>query len=113
MSDLASRECIPCRGGVPKLEGADLARLYDELGGTQSGWAVVDDHHLEREFRFPDFKTALEFTNQLGALAEEQAHHPEIHLAWGSVTVQIWTHKIDGLVEADFIYAAKASQLPR
>lgn len=113
MSDLASRECIPCRGGVPKLEGADLDRLYDELGGEQSGWTVVNDHHLEREFRFPDFKTALEFTNRVGALAEEQAHHPDIHLAWGLVTVQIWTHKIDGLVEADFIFAAKANQLPR
>ncbi|MEZ4650933.1 MAG: 4a-hydroxytetrahydrobiopterin dehydratase [Candidatus Eisenbacteria bacterium] len=113
MSDLASRECIPCQGGVPKLEGADIATLYGELGGEASGWKVVEDHHLEREFRFPDFKTALEFTNRVGALAEEQAHHPDIHLAWGSVTVQIWTHKIDGLVEADFIFAAKANQIPR
>jgi 4a-hydroxytetrahydrobiopterin dehydratase len=70
-------------------------------------WTVVHTHHLEREYKFPDFKTALDFTNKVGAIAEEQGHHPDIYVAWGKVRVTIWTHKIDGLTESDFILAAK------
>ena len=113
MSDLASKRCIPCQGGVPPLTGPELRAMYEQLGGEGSRWALVDEHHLEKEYRFPDFKSALEFTNRVGELAEEQGHHPDIHLAWGSVRVQIWTHKIDGLVEADFIFAAKTEKIPR
>lgn len=112
-AELADKTCIPCRGDVPALAGAELDKLYAELGGTDSGWEVVNGHHLEKEFRFPDFKSALEFTNRLGEVAEEQSHHPDIHLGWGSVRVQIWTHKIDGLVEADFILAAKTDTIPK
>ena len=109
MSDLASKQCIPCMGGIPPLEGEELRELQERLGG---GWEVVDGHHLEKEFEFDDFAQALEFTNRLGELAEEQGHHPDIHLSWGRVKVQIWTHKIDGLHESDFILAAKTDQLP-
>jgi 4a-hydroxytetrahydrobiopterin dehydratase len=70
-------------------------------------WTVVNNHHLEREYKFPDFKAALAFTNKVGAIAEEQGHHPDIYVAWGKVRVTIWTHKIDGLTESDFILAAK------
>ena len=108
MSDLADKTCIPCRGGVPPLEGAELDRLAEELGG---GWQVVDGHHLEKEYRFPDFRQALEFTNRIGELAEEVNHHPNIFLTWGRVKVELWTHKIDGLNEADFVWAAKADRL--
>lgn len=111
--ELADKTCVPCRGGVPPLRGAELTAVYEKLGGTASGWVVVDEHHLEKEFRFPDFKDALAFTNRVGAIAEEQGHHPDILLSWGSVTVRIWTHKIDGLVEADFILAARTEALPR
>ncbi len=108
MSDLASRECIPCRGGVEPLTGEELAGLHGKLG---NGWQVVDGHHLEKTYTFADFVQALDFTNQLGALAEEVEHHPEICLTWGRVRVTIYTHKIDGLNEADFVWAAKADRL--
>jgi 4a-hydroxytetrahydrobiopterin dehydratase len=108
MSRLSSMQCVPCQGGVPPLRGNELERLAEELG---SGWEVVEEHHLEREYEFPDFRQALTFTNRVGELAEEQGHHPDIHLAWGRVRVTIWTHKIDGLTESDFVLAAKAEAL--
>jgi 4a-hydroxytetrahydrobiopterin dehydratase len=72
---------------------------------------VYDEHQLHREFNFPDFKQALEFVNRVGALAEEQGHHPDILLAWGKAEITLWTHKIDGLTESDFIMAAKIDRL--
>jgi 4a-hydroxytetrahydrobiopterin dehydratase len=108
MSELADKVCTPCRGGVPPLEGEELERLAGELGG---GWQVIDGHHLEKEYRFPDFRQALDFTNRIGELAEEVNHHPNIFLTWGRVRVELWTHKIGGLNEADFVWAAKADRL--
>ena len=108
MSDLSSKECIPCKGGVPPLKGREVAELLDRLAG---GWRVVDEHHLEKEYRFKDFRMALAFTSRVGELAEAQRHHPDIHLSWGKVRLTIWTHKIDGLTESDFILAAKADDL--
>jgi 4a-hydroxytetrahydrobiopterin dehydratase len=108
MSELASKTCIPCRGGVPALKGSELEsllRLLDE------GWKVINEHHLEKNYAFPDFKEALAYTNRVGKLAEEQGHHPDIYLAWGKVILTIWTHAIDGLTESDFILAAKADQV--
>ena len=108
MSDLADRDCVPCRGGVPPLTGEELAELSGALGPA---WEIVDGHHLTRTFRFNDFREALAFTNRVGDLAEEQGHHPDLHLAWGRVTVEIWTHAIDGLTESDFVLAAKIDLL--
>ncbi|WP_420447646.1 4a-hydroxytetrahydrobiopterin dehydratase [Candidatus Palauibacter sp.] len=107
---LAQQQCIPCRGGVPPLEGEALEALGHELGAE---WRVVDGHHLEKEYRFPDFVTALGFVNRVGELAEEQNHHPDLFLAWGRAVVRIWTHKIDGLTESDFVFAAKTETLYR
>ena len=107
VSELAAKTCIPCRGGVPPLKGAELKALERQV----PGWNVVEEHHLEKTFRFPDFRSALEFVNRVGNLAEEQGHHPDIFLAWGKVGVKIWTHKIDGLTESDFILAAKIDAL--
>jgi len=107
MSSLASKTCVPCKGGVPALHGAELAALFDQL----PLWKVVNDHHLTRAFTFPDFKQALAFVNQAGAIAEEQGHHPDILLTWGKAEVTIWTHKINGLTESDFILAAKIDAL--
>jgi 4a-hydroxytetrahydrobiopterin dehydratase len=107
-SSLAARRCVPCRGDTPPLRGEALARLLAELGG---GWRAEGEHHLEKEYRFPDFRSALAFTNQLGELAEREAHHPDVHLAWGRVRLQIWTHRIGGLTESDFVLAAKADAL--
>ncbi|MBW3564810.1 MAG: 4a-hydroxytetrahydrobiopterin dehydratase [Acidobacteria bacterium] len=104
MEDLAEKHCIPCRGGVPVLTAEEIAPLLEQL---EAGWTVIDDHHLEKEWVFSDFATALAFTNRAGAIAEEEGHHPDIELGWGRVKVTIWTHKIDGLTESDFILAAK------
>jgi 4a-hydroxytetrahydrobiopterin dehydratase len=104
-SSLAAKTCVPCRGGVPPLAAPETERLLVELG--PNGWRAVDGHHLEKEFRFPDFVQALAFTNRVGAIAEEQGHHPDLFLTWGKVRIQIWTHKIDGLTESDFVLAAK------
>ena len=106
--DLAAKSCIPCRGGVPPLRGAEIDRLRQKLG---AGWEVVREHHLEKEYPFPDFRSALDFTLRLGEVAEAEGHHPDIHLSWGRVKLDIWTHKIDGLTESDFILAAKADTL--
>jgi len=104
---LAQETCVPCRGGVPPLKGDELTALAKELGGD---WQIVDEHHLEKEFTFPDFAQALAFTNRIGAIAEAEGHHPDIYLAWGKVRVTIWTHKAGGLTRADFVLAAKIDQ---
>ena len=108
MAALAEKECVPCKGGVPPLRGAELDRLRHELNPA---WQVIQEHRLEREFKFQDFREALAFTNKVGALAEAQGHHPDIHLAWGKVKITIWTHKINGLTESDFVLAAKIDRL--
>ncbi len=105
--ELASKECVPCRGGIPPLAGDELQTLGQQLG---DGWEVVDAHHLSKEFTFKNFTEALAFVNRVGDVAEEQNHHPDLYLAWGKVRVEIWTHKINGLTESDFIFAAKADQ---
>ncbi len=105
--ELASKECVPCRGGIPPLAGDELQILGRQLG---NGWEVVDAHHLSREFTFKNFTEALAFVNRVGDVAEEQKHHPDLYLAWGKVRVEIWTHKINGLTESDFIFSAKADQ---
>jgi len=106
MPGLADRACVPCRGGVPPLTAEQIAPLLAQL----EGWQVVDRHHLEKRYRLKNFAQALELVNRIGAIAEEQNHHPDIFLAWGRVAVKIWTHKIDGLTESDFIFAAKCDR---
>jgi 4a-hydroxytetrahydrobiopterin dehydratase len=107
MSELATKECVPCRGGIPPLRGADIDKLKQQL----NGWLVVDEHHLTKTYPFEDFASALAFVNRVGAVAEEQGHHPDVFLAWGRVRLEIFTHKVDGLTESDFILAAKADRL--
>jgi 4a-hydroxytetrahydrobiopterin dehydratase len=106
--ELHVKHCVPCRGGVPPLAGEELRALHEQLGG---GWSVVDGHHLHKVFSFADFVTALEFTNRVGELAEAEGHHPDIRLSWGRVEIEIFTHKIDGLTESDFILAARIDRL--
>ena len=93
--NLAQKKCIPCSGGVPALQGEELRKLAAEL----PAWKVIREHHIEREYAFPDFKAALDFVVRVGALAEEEGHHPDLELSWGRVGVRIFTHKIDGLTE--------------
>jgi 4a-hydroxytetrahydrobiopterin dehydratase len=104
---LSEKMCVPCRGGVPPLTADQIRPLAAQV----DSWMVVNNHHVERDFKFPDFSTALEFVNKIGTIAEEQGHHPDIYLAWGKVGVKIWTHKIDGLTESDFILAAKIDRI--
>lgn len=106
--DLKNRDCIPCKGGVPPLAAEQCRELLSKL---DTGWTLVENHHIERLFKFPDFKQALAFTNEVGRIAEEQNHHPDIELGWGRVRVTIFTHKIKGLTESDFIFAAKTDAL--
>ena len=104
---LADKKCVPCRSGVPPIKGRELQGLLKVV----PQWNAVNEHHLTREFKFPDFRTALNFVNQVGELAEQQGHHPNIMLTWGRVEITIWTHKIDGLTESDFIMAAKIDKI--
>ena len=106
MSELASRQCVPCRGGVPPLTADEIRPLLSQL----AGWQVVNEHHLRKEIKFGNFREALAFVNRVGDLAEEQGHHPDICFGWGKVEVTIWTHKINGLTESDFILAAKIDE---
>jgi 4a-hydroxytetrahydrobiopterin dehydratase len=106
MTQLADKKCVPCRGGVPPLTAEQIKPLLREV----SNWEAVNHHHLNRTFKFQDFKKALDFVNRVGEIAEQEDHHPDIYLAWGKVEVTIWTHKIDGLTESDFIFAAKVDQ---
>lgn len=106
--ELAAKRCVPCRGGTEPLRGAPLAALLEALGG---GWRVEAGQRLEKQFRFRDFKGALDFANEIGRLADEQNHHPDLHVAWGRLGVAIWTHVIDGLSESDFVFAAKVDRL--
>ena len=107
MPDLASRVCVPCRGGVPPLKGDEIDRLLAQL----RDWEVVEQHHLKKVYSFANFREAQQFVTRVGDLAEEQGHHPDICFGWGRAEITIWTHKIDGLTESDFILAAKIDKL--
>jgi 4a-hydroxytetrahydrobiopterin dehydratase len=107
MSDLASKTCVPCRGGTPPLQGEEL----DDLRRQVPEWEVIEEHHLRRRFRFKNSREALDFVNRVGELAEEQGHHPDVSFGWGYAEITVFTHKIDGLTESDFIFAAKTNTL--
>ncbi len=103
MSQLAKKQCVPCTGGVPTLSPDQAGPLLAEL----DGWLIETPPRIAKQFKFPDFAKSLAFVNRIGAIAENENHHPDIQLTWGKVGVEIWTHKIGGLTESDFILAAK------
>ena len=107
MSELAERQCVPCRGGVPPMKGDEITEISSQL----PDWQVVNEHHLQRNYRFKDFRESLDFVNRVSELAEEQGHHPDICFGWGKADITIWTHKIDGLTESDFVLAAKIDKV--
>ena len=107
MTDLAERQCVPCRGGVPPLTAEEIQPLAAQI----PGWEVIDGHHLQKSYKFANFRESLDFVNHIGELAEAQGHHPDIFFGWGKANVSIWTHKIDGLTESDFVLAAKIDKL--
>ncbi len=105
---LSEKKCIPCQGGTPPLSPEEVHALLSQV----PKWSVVDNHHITRTLTFPNFVKALDYTNLVGDLAESQGHHPDIYLSWGKVTLTLYTHKINGLTESDFIFAAKCNDLP-
>jgi 4a-hydroxytetrahydrobiopterin dehydratase len=110
MSALADKQCGACKSGEAPMSPDGFSAFTRQL---DAGWAIQENHYLEREFRFPDFKSALRFTNAVGYLAEEQGHHPDIILGWGVVKLKLWTHSVNGLTENDFVMAAKIDRLDR
>jgi len=104
MSNLANRECVPCKGSVPPMTVQEAEGMKS---GVNADWDVIDGHHLARVWTFRDFESALDFVNAAGAICEQQGHHADFEFGWGRVKALIWTHKIDGLTESDFILAAK------
>ena len=110
MTKLTELKCVPVRSGDPSLTQTEIAELQPQI----PNWKIIDVNgipHLEAVFKFKNFVAALEFTNKVGALAEEEDHHPLIITEWGRVTIQLWTHVIKGLHRNDFIMAAKTDQL--
>lgn len=107
MSGLADKDCVPCRGGVPPLPRPEAEALLSRL----DGWTLNAAGHLEKTYEHAGFRRGLEFVKKVGEMCEEQGHHGDIHLAWGRTRLEVWTHKIGGLVEADFVWAAKADRL--
>lgn len=110
MPDLRQASCVPCKGGVPPLTREEIAKLRPQA----PAWDVLEKDgiaRITRAFTFKDFRAALAFTDQVGELAEREQHHPDIHLSWGKVVVETWTHKIKGLHTNDFILAAKTDAL--
>ena len=106
--ELAQKQCAPCRGGIPPLKGDSLQTLFGKL---ENDWKIIDEHHLQKDYAFGSYKKAVRFTNLIANLAESEGHHPELLLSFINVRVSIWTHKIDGMVESDFIFAAKSDQI--
>ena len=108
ITELSEQKCTPCHGGVEPLAEPMLNEYHKQLA---EGWQIIGRKRLERNFKFKNFAEALEFTNKIGQLAEQQHHHPDIHLSWGKVKLELWTHKIGGLHENDFILAAMIDKL--
>lgn len=107
---LETQKCEACAAGAPSVEGAELKKMLAEV----PEWQVIDQDEepkLERIFKFKNFVEALDFTNAVGRIAEEQNHHPALLTEWGKVTVRWWTHKIKNLHQNDFIMAARTDQL--
>ena len=108
MDNLSKKNCIPCKSGSIPLKGKHLSALMKDI---DKDWRLIEEHHLEREFNFPNFQEAWNYLNKVAEMSEQQDHHPDLELSWGRVKVKIWTHKIDGLTESDFVFAAKCDDL--
>ncbi|MCO6431705.1 MAG: 4a-hydroxytetrahydrobiopterin dehydratase [Deltaproteobacteria bacterium] len=106
--DLSSMKCVPCQGGVPPLSKEEQAGYLEGL----QGWKIIDHHHLFKGYKFESFPSAVEWVNRVAELAESEGHHPDIHLSYSQVNIELWTHKIDGLTVSDFVFASKMDKLP-
>jgi 4a-hydroxytetrahydrobiopterin dehydratase len=104
---LADQKCVPCRGGVPPMERDKAEAMLSQL---EEGWSLNSEGHLEKSYAFKNFAAAMDFANRVAEVAEAEGHHPDLHVSWGKCRVEVWTHKIDGLTESDFFFAAKADR---
>ncbi len=107
-NDLTKEKCLLCRGSDKPLKGDHLAHFVAKL---PENWELIEEHHIEKKFTFKNFQEALKFVNRVGELAESEGHHPDILLSWGKVVIKLWTHKMKGLSQNDFILAAKCDAL--
>jgi len=110
MSDLHQKNCIPCKGGVPPFDISEIHKYLKKI----NGWDVKenkDNFFLEKNFKFKNFLESQNFINKVADIAEKESHHPDIIFGWGYAKIQIFTHKIKGLVESDFILAAKIDKI--
>ena len=111
MSDLASKKCIPCKGGIPPFNMSEIHKYLKKV----DGWNVKENQsksfYLIKEFKFKNFLESQDFVNKVGEIAEKEGHHPDISFGWGYAKIRIFTHSIKGLAESDFILAAKVDQL--
>lgn len=105
---LLNRTCVPCQGGMPALTHAKAEKYLLELGGA---WGLNDKGHIYKTYTFKNFMEAMNFANQVAEIAEKEGHHPDLKISWGACQIEIWTHKIEGLTESDFILAAKIENL--
>ena len=106
--ELTKRKCKPCEGGIPKLNAREIQQYQNEL---KEPWEEVDEMKIVKSFEFNDYREVIKFVNQVADLAEEEDHHPVMHVFFSSVRVELWTHAILGLSENDFILAAKIDEL--
>jgi 4a-hydroxytetrahydrobiopterin dehydratase len=107
-TDLADKKCVPCEGGIPPLGEEEVKELEKQVSND---WKVVENKKLFREFSFVNYKHTMDFVNKVALLAEEEGHHPVMHVHFGRVDIELWTHAIDGLSENDFILAAKIDRV--
>ena len=111
MTDLDQKNCVPCRGGIPPFDISEIHKYLKKVDGWNVKKNKKDYYFLEKDFKFKNFSESQKFVNNVGNLAEEQRHHPDIIFGWGYAKIQIFTHKIQGLVESDFILAAKIDNI--
>ncbi len=102
--ELNEKKCVPCEGGIPKLTREQVDTYYKELN---KDWEIIRDSKIKRIFHFVNFVQTMDFVNRLAEIAEEEGHHPDLHISYGKCVVELWTHAINGLSENDFIVAAK------
>ena len=111
MNDLDQKNCVPCRGGIPAFDISEIHKYLKKI----DGWEVKKDNEeyyfIEKNFKFENFLDSQKFVNEVGNISEEQSHHPDIIFGWGYAIIKIFTHKIKGLVESDFILAAKIDKI--
>jgi len=106
--DLSDKKCKPCEGGVPPLNPQEISEYKKKIS---AGWTVEENHKIGKVFLFVNYKHTMDFVNKVASLAEEEGHHPVMHVYYSRIEIELWTHAINGLSENDFIMAAKIDKL--